>query len=347
MPRVFANNAESTVASGISAGATSLTVTAGHGARFPSTGDFTIRLQDSADETIYELVTCTARSTDTLTISATTLAWDAGDKVFHVVAKADLDSFLQSVADNSVTDAKLRDSTALSVIGRSANSTGDPADIAASTDGHVLRRSGTTLSFGQAATAGIADDAVTDAKLRNSTALSVVGRSANSTGDPADIAAGTDGHVLRRSGTALGFGQAATAGIADDAVTYAKMQNVSAASRLVGRGDSGSGDPQEISLGSGLSMSGTTLSATSTGRTEAKQSAGSNASESVTWTTAFASTPVVVVSSVSTSSQLSSSHVTSRSTTGATAESWLHNNSGTASPSNDICPKAFIAREAS
>lgn len=50
--------------------------------------------------------------------------------------------------------------------------------------------------------------------------------------------------------------------IPNGTVTYAKMQDVSAASKLLGRGDSGSGDVQEISLGSNLSMSGTTLSAT-------------------------------------------------------------------------------------
>ncbi len=56
----------------------------------------------------------------------------------------------------------------------------------------------------QAAT--IANNAVTDGKLRDSGALSVIGRSANSSGDPADISAGTDHQVLRRSGTSLGFG---------------------------------------------------------------------------------------------------------------------------------------------
>jgi hypothetical protein len=49
------------------------------------------------------------------------------------------------------------------------------------------------------------------------------------------------------------------------AVTYAKMQNVSAASKLLGRGDSGAGSPQEISLGTGLAMTGVTLSATGGG----------------------------------------------------------------------------------
>jgi hypothetical protein len=55
-----------------------------------------------------------------------------------------------TIDNNVVSNAKLRDSSALSVIGRSANSVGDPADITASSDGDILRRSGTTLGFGNA-----------------------------------------------------------------------------------------------------------------------------------------------------------------------------------------------------
>ena len=51
----------------------------------------------------------------------------------------------------------------------------------------------------------------------------MLGRSAASAGVFAEVAAGTDGYVLRRSGTTLGFGQVATAGITDAAVTLAKL----------------------------------------------------------------------------------------------------------------------------
>ena len=53
-----------------------------------------------------------------------------------------------SVATNGITDALLRQSSGLSVIGRSANSTGNVSDIAAASDHQVLRRSGSTVDFG-------------------------------------------------------------------------------------------------------------------------------------------------------------------------------------------------------
>jgi hypothetical protein len=103
-----------------------------------------------------------------------------------------------------------------------------------------------TTAYVDAAATGLSDDSVTDAILRDSVALSVIGRSANSTGNPGDIAASGDGEVLRRSGTTLGFGTIATAGIADDAVTYAKVQDVSATDKLLGRSTAGSGVIEEI-----------------------------------------------------------------------------------------------------
>lgn len=84
-------------------------------------------------------------------------------------------------------------------------------------------------------------------------------------------AGGTDFELASVSGGSLSDGDygditvgggGTTLTIDNDAVTYAKMQNVSAASKLLGRGSAaGSGDTQEIALGTNLSMSGTTLNA--------------------------------------------------------------------------------------
>lgn len=153
--------------------------------------------------------------------------------------------------DSHVVDGtKFRQSVGLSVVGRSASSTGDVADITASTNGDVFRMAGGVLGWGAIPEAsvtnltsdlagkvpttltltgtapvtidgssGVAKDltanrtialaanGVTDAFLRQGGALSVIGRSANSTGNVADISAtaGT-GHVLRESGSTVGFG---------------------------------------------------------------------------------------------------------------------------------------------
>jgi hypothetical protein len=109
---------------------------------------------------------------------------------------------------NTLTKATLTAGTGITV----TNGTGS-ISIAAINNGTVTSvASGTGLTGGPITTTGtlsVATNGISDTLLRDSAALSVIGRSANSTGDPADIAAASDHQVLRRSGTALGFGAVA------------------------------------------------------------------------------------------------------------------------------------------
>jgi len=76
----------------------------------------------------------------------------------------------------------------------------------------------------------------------------------------------TGDQTITLTGDVTGSGTGSFAAtIAASAVTYTKMQAVSAASRLLGRGTAGGTAVREISLGTGLSMSGDVLSATATG----------------------------------------------------------------------------------
>ena len=77
-------------------------------------------------------------------------------------------------------------------------------------------------------------------------AYSVPGRASGTTGALTDIVAGSNG-VLRRSGTGnLAFGTLVTANIGNSQVTYAKIQNVSATSRILGRITTGAGVVEEL-----------------------------------------------------------------------------------------------------
>lgn len=151
---------------------------------------------------------------------------------------------------------------ALSVVGNGTNAAAAGTALAAASDGQVVRRAGTAVAFGalDLASANAVTGDLAFANITQLTGLSVAGRSANTLGDIAAIT-GTDGQVLRVSGTALGFGTIVTAGIADTAVTYAKIQNVSATARLLGRTTVGAGVIEEISLAGGLAFSGSTLTA--------------------------------------------------------------------------------------
>ncbi len=61
----------------------------------------------------------------------------------------------------------------------------------------------------------------------------------------------------------LATGGQAKANVPDGSITYAKIQDVSTNSILIGRGASGVGPVEEITLGTNLSITGTTLNASS------------------------------------------------------------------------------------
>ena len=130
----------------------------------------------------------------------------------------------------AVTDAKIFAVAAAKITGTVA--TAQIADAAVTDVKIASGVDAAKITIGTLPIARIADAAVTSAKLRDSAALSVLGRSANSVGVPADMAAGTDGHVLRRAGTALGFGTIVAAGIADAAVTNVKIASGVDAAKL-------------------------------------------------------------------------------------------------------------------
>lgn len=98
---------------------------------------------------------------------------------------------------------------------------------------------------------GLNAHGVDSGKFREAVALSVVGNPTAGMDSVQDIDATANDQVLRRVADVLEFG----------AVTFPMVQ-VSAASLLLGRGDSGAGDMQEITLGYGLAIVGAALSAT-------------------------------------------------------------------------------------
>jgi hypothetical protein len=109
----------------------------------------------------------------------------------------------------SIAYARIANASALSVLGRSANSSGVLADIAAGSDFQVLRRSGTVIGFGAidlSQSAAVTGD-LPFANIAQLAGFSVAGRSVTGTGDIAAITAGTDDRVLRQTASALNFGQ--------------------------------------------------------------------------------------------------------------------------------------------
>lgn len=107
----------------------------------------------------------------------------------------------------------------------------------------VTRAVGGDITIGSTGTTAIGANKVLDTMLRQSAGLSIIGRSANTTGNVADITAASDFQVMRRSGTSIAFGSVnlassnAVTGILPNANTTATNGNTP--STIVSRDASG------------------------------------------------------------------------------------------------------------
>jgi hypothetical protein len=176
-----------------------------------------------------------AKTNGAVSVSTTTTNWDDSAnywRLYSVVAG--------SATVTSWTDARLMAQfTQDPGSGGGGVSDGDKGDITVS---------------GSGATWTIDSQAVTLAKMANIATDSLIGRDTAGTGVPEAITL-SGGIEFSGSGsirtsaftgdvTKTAGGTALT--IANDAVTYAKMQNVSATDRLLGRSTAGAGDVEEI-----------------------------------------------------------------------------------------------------
>lgn len=111
------------------------------------------------------------------------------------------------VTDLQSLGTDLTDTAGLSVVGVAGSSNAPVDAITASGNGEVLQVIGGEIVWAPLAGGSIPNDTISNAMLRNSSALSVIGRSANSVGDPADIVAGTNDRLLRQTSNTLNWGQ--------------------------------------------------------------------------------------------------------------------------------------------
>jgi hypothetical protein len=121
------------------------------------------------------------------------IATGSGDPQFRVSANGEI-SISNLTVSNTIVGTS-RDSLKLSTP-RTISMSGDVVWNSGNFDG----------SANVSSSSSIQNNVVTDQKIRQSVGLSVIGRSASTTGNVADISAGSDHQVLRRSGTSIGFG---------------------------------------------------------------------------------------------------------------------------------------------
>lgn len=155
--------------------------------------------------------------------------------------------FVTVTPGTTVTNSTTIDATTLNLLGTPS------VDVTGTVDGGSL-----SLAAGSVGTNELSANAVTNAKMATMAANTLKGNNTGSTAVPSDLAVPDVKNLLainpagglENSGTNI---QIASAG-----VVYSKIQNV-AASKLLGNPTGSAAAPSEITLGTGLSFSGSTL----------------------------------------------------------------------------------------
>lgn len=200
--------------------------------------------------------------TDQTVISATTLAGDTPVQYFVPIEK------LNATTSRRISSTQLVEF----IVGQMLGATGSAAGLMSSSDKAKLDLITITSASSidslvseshASATSGNAAISITGQAI--SVALDSVG------GNLLSVQAGglrVEAPTITISGAVSGSGTTAiTTTLGSGSVSYANIQNVSTTSTLLGRYSAGAGTVQEISIGSGLTLTGSTLSASGSGAT--------------------------------------------------------------------------------
>jgi hypothetical protein len=159
------------------------------------------------------------------------------------------------VKDDGITVSKIAEQVALSVLGNGTNSTANVTALAAGTDGHVLRRSGTAVAFGELGASTVGSSQIVDGSISagdiGSDAVTTV-KILNSNVTTAKIA---DGNVTNTKLAAKNLTVSSSSGLFSTTSTLANVTNLSAAITTSGR-------PVRVFLTSASGSSGCVFRAT-------------------------------------------------------------------------------------
>lgn len=151
----------------------------------------------------------------------------------------------------TVTNSTTLDAATLNLLGTPS------VDVVGTVDGGSL-----SLSNGSVTASAIALNAVTNARMAQMDANTIKGNNGGSPANPLDLTVPQVKTMLKVNPAGGLENSGDNIQIANGQVSYAKIQNV-AASRLLGNPTNASASASEITLGTGLSFSGTVLNARS------------------------------------------------------------------------------------